>query len=94
MNTYQKLYAIFEKDFFGCLTMGILVNSIVASISAMYVLINGTGPAQMIQLFVAVATAMCYNGAVMAQRPPKTVFNILLLSLGMNALLIVANLLA
>jgi hypothetical protein len=93
MSTYQKLYATFEKDFFGCLTMGVLLQSIVGGIAAMYVLTNGTSPMQMVQLFVVVAVSMGYNGAVMAQRPPKVVFNALLLSLSVNTLLIVANLL-
>jgi hypothetical protein len=92
MNTYRKLYVIFEKDFFGCLTMGVLLQSIVGGVAAMYELMNGTGPAQMLQLFVTVAACMIYNGAVMAQQTPKVVFNALLASLGANTVLIVANL--
>lgn len=91
MSTYEKMYGRFERDFFGCIATGVMVQSIVGGVAAMYVLMHGNGIFQMIQLFVVVAMAIMYNGAVLAQQKPKTIFNTLLLSLGVNALMILLN---
>ncbi|RZJ31055.1 MAG: hypothetical protein EOO48_03230 [Flavobacterium sp.] len=93
MNTYQKLYSRFEQDFFGCLTTGVLVQSIIGAIAAMYVLMHGTHPAQMVELFFVVACCMLYNGAVLAQQKPKTIFNVLMISLLVNSIMIAINVL-
>jgi hypothetical protein len=92
MSTYQFFYNRFQRDFFGCTTTGVLVQSIVGAISAMYVLMHGTSTAQMMQLFCVVACCMLYNGAVLSQQKPKTIFNILLISITVNTLIAVINL--
>jgi len=91
MSTYQKVYGRFERDFMGCTTIGVLVQSIVGSISAMYVLMHGTGIGQMIQLFAVVACCMVYNGSVLSQQKPKKIFNCLLVSLTVNTLIAMCN---
>ncbi len=92
MSTYQIFYNRFERDFFGCLTTGILVQSIVGGIAAMYILMHGTSAGRMVQLFFVVLFCMLYNGAVYSQQKPKVIFNALLLSLAANSLFIIANL--
>jgi hypothetical protein len=91
MSTYQIFYNRFQRDFFACITTGVLVSSIVGSIAAMYVLMHGTGIGQMIQLFFVVSCSMGYNGAVLSQQKPKTIFNILLFSIFVNAVIAVIN---
>lgn len=93
MNTYNRLYSKFEMDFFGCLTTGVLVQSIIGGIAAMYVLTNGTSPGQMVQLFLVVAGCMVYNGAVLAAQKPKVIFNLLIVSLTISVAMITINLL-
>ena len=91
MNTYGKLYGKFERDFMGCTTTGVLVQSIVGAIAAMYVLMHGTTPMQMIQLFFVVGSCMMYNGSVLSQQKPKVIFNILLVSITINIIIAVLN---
>lgn len=93
MSTYQKMYERFETDFMGCIATGVLVQSIFGAIAAMYVLHHGNHLFQMIQLFVVVAVSMGFNGAVLSQQKPKTTFNILLVSLSVNTIIAVANML-
>lgn len=91
MTTYQKLYSKFEEDFIACTTTGVLVQSIVGAIAAMYVLKHGTSPLYMFELFIVVACSMTYNGAVLSQQTPKTTFNILMVSLLVNTIIAAIN---
>lgn len=91
MNTYQKIFHQFEYGFFGSITLGILASSILGGIAAMAVLQNGTNLTQMSQLFLVVASAMTFNGSVLSQQKPKTIFNCLLASLAINTILTAIN---
>lgn len=91
MTLYNKYYSQFEYGFFAGSTLGVLASSCVGGIAAMAVLENGTSPVQLLQLFLVVAFSMIFNGSVLSQQTPKTVFNCLLLSLSMNTLLAIIN---
>lgn len=93
MSTYDRYYNRFEHGLFGNCTLGILASSCLGGIAAMTVLEHGTSILQMIQLFVVVCVSMMFNGAVLSQQKPKTIFNLLILSVLVNVVLIVLNLL-
>lgn len=91
MSTYDKYYEKFEDGFFANSTVGVLVQSCVGGVAAMAVLQNGTSFAQMLQLFLVVSCSIGYNGAILSQQKPKIIFNMLLLSVGLNLLIATLN---
>mgnify|MGYP001577174257 CR=1 FL=1 len=91
MSTYSSIYNKFEHGFFASITVGILASSCLGGIAAMAVLQNGTSPIQMIELFLVVASAMTFNGSVLAQQKPKTIFNCLIASVAINTILTAIN---
>ncbi len=91
MSTYESVYGKFERNIMGCTATGILVQSIIGSIAAMYVLMHGTSIRQMVQLFFVVSSCMIFNGAVLSQQKPRTVYNILIGSLVINVIIAIIN---
>lgn len=91
MKTYQKYLDGYARGYIGFNAIAILFQSCLGSAAAMVILQNGTSAAQMIQLFFPVAFCMVFNGCVLSQRKPKIVFNLLLGSVFINAILIVIN---
>lgn len=89
---YTKYLEQFKAQFYAHAVLGILVSSCLGSIAAMLVLTKGTTILCMSQLFVVTAVSMAFNGSVLAQVKPKYVFNLLILSVVMNALVIAINL--
>lgn len=78
MSYYQKYLDNYSRGYIGFNTLSILFQSCLGSIAAMLVLQNGATPVQMIQLFLVTIFCMCFNGAVLSQQKPKTVFNMLI----------------
>jgi hypothetical protein len=91
METYHRLYERFEHGFFANSTLGVLVQSCVGGIAAMAVIENGNGLFQMFQLGLVVMVSIGYNGCILAQQKPKTVFNVLIASVTVNTLLAAVN---
>lgn len=91
MSTYNNVFGAFQRGFIGYCTLGVLVQSCMGSIAAMAILQNGTSLANMVQLFLVVASCMAFNGAVLAQQKPKVVFNILIWSIFLSVAVSVVN---
>lgn len=91
MSTYDKMYHQFEYGFFGSVTLGILASSCIGGIAAMAVLQNGTSLLQLFQLFLVVTGAMLFNGSVLSQQKPRTIYNMLILSVALNTVLAIIN---
>lgn len=91
MSVYQKYFQQFREGFIGNSTMGLLGQSCMGSVAAMSVLQNGTSFFQMFQLFLVVCGCMMFNGAVLSQQKPKTVFNILIFSVVTSVVISVFN---
>lgn len=91
MSTYAKVFGQFEESFLGITTIGVLAQSCLGGIAAMAVLMNGTSLGQMIQLFLVVACSMTFNGAVLSNQKPKTIFNILIFAVTINTILAIIN---
>lgn len=93
MSTYQKYLESYARGYIGFNTIALLFQSCWGSAAAMVVLQNGTSPKQMVQLFFVVILCMGFNAAVLSQQKPKMVFNLLLASVGINAVILFANIL-
>lgn len=91
MKLYQNLYRDFEEMYLGYAALAIIASSCLGSIAAMFILMNGHGLVNMIQLFLVVAVCMGFNAAVLAQLKPKFVFNSLIVSLIVSTILIIVN---
>lgn len=91
MSTYEKYSERFEHGLFGNCTLGILASSCLGGIAAMAILMHGTGISQMLQLFAVICVSMMFNGAVISQQKPKTIFNLLVVSVIVNTLLFAVN---
>ncbi|TBW30434.1 hypothetical protein EZJ28_01545 [Gramella sp. KN1008] len=91
MKLYTKLYKDFEEMYLGYAALAIIASSCWGSVAAMFILMNGHGLWNMIQLFLVVAVCMGFNAAVLAQLRTKFVFNSLIISLAVSTLMIIAN---
>ena len=91
MKLYRMLYQDFEKLYLGYSALAIILSSCLGSAAAMVILMNGHDLTQMIQLFMVVVVCMAYNSTVLAQLRPKYVFNALAISLVINTVLLIIN---
>lgn len=91
MSTYQNLFNTYKSGYYGFTTMSVLAQSCLGGLTAMFILMNGLSPLQMVQLFFTVILCSGFNGAVLAQQPPKLVFNLLIASVVVNTLLLIIN---
>jgi hypothetical protein len=91
MSTYQNLLNTYKSGYYGFTTMSVMVQSCLGGLTAMFILMNGAAPLQMVQLFFTVVLCSAFNGAVLAQQPPKLVFNLLIASVAVNTLLLIYN---
>jgi len=92
MKTFQKYLQNYERGIIGFATISILGQSCLGSIAAMFILMGGTTPAQMVQLFFVTIFCMIYNGAVLSQQKAKLSFGILAISVSLSLITIVLNL--
>lgn len=91
MSTYSKYLSRFEHGFFANISIGVMTQSCIGGIAAMAVLMNGNSLFQMIQLFIVVALSIGFNGSVLSQQTPKTIYNLLIVSVIGNTLIAIAN---
>ncbi|APG59128.1 hypothetical protein [Christiangramia salexigens] len=91
MSNYQKQLSEFTRDYFAGATTGIILSTGLGSIAAMFILMNGHGIYEMIQLGIIVVVCMWYNASVLAQLKPKFVFNSLIVSVTVSLVLLILN---
>lgn len=92
MNLYNKYLNDFKSLYYANMTLGVILQSCVGSVAAMYILVNNDFQLfSYIQLTLCVIVTMAYNAAALAQMPYKTTFNLLLLSLFVNIVLFLLN---
>ncbi len=92
MGIYNKLLVRVKESYYLFIVLGILASSCIGSIAATMSLIRLPVMVELIQLCIAVATAMWFNASVLAQLNHKTVLNALLLSLISNTVIIIIHL--
>ena len=91
MRFYNTLYKDFEELYVGYSAVAIILSTCLGAAAAMVILMNGHDLVQMFQLFLVVAVCMIYMVTVLAQLKPKFVFDTLVVSLLVSAILLVIN---
>lgn len=91
MELYNKTFQNFQEGFFAYATLAIIGQSCLGSIAAMYTLSHGTSALQMIQLAIIVLICMSVNTGILAQLPPKTIFNLIITSVISSVFFIIVN---
>src|SRR5581483_1841466 len=86
---YNKLIEDLKFSHFGLVAMAILTGSCMGGIAAMFVFQNH---APLWQFIIGLAFSMANLVASIAQAPTKWVFNLFVLSMIVNSLLIIVNL--
>lgn len=86
------MYADFEHEYLMHATLGIILSSCLGAGAAMMVLMTGHGFSEMFQVFLLTAVCMGFNTTVLAGLKPKIVFNSLMISLVVSALIIIYHL--
>jgi hypothetical protein len=93
MSLYKKLLKDFISMYMAYIPLGIILQSCIGSIATLLILINNSFEIHSyLQLTLCVIVTMLFNAAVLAQLQYKITFNLLLLSLTVNSLLIAINL--
>lgn len=92
MKIYHNFLQDFKTNYQMYIPLSIIFQSCLGSIAAMYILMNSTQESfHFFQLTLCVIASMGYNAVIFAQLNIKWVFNVLIFSLIMNALLIIIN---
>lgn len=90
MAVYNKLLLDFKSLYWEYVPLSIIFQSCIGSMAAMMIL-AAKGPFYIVQLGICILLSMLYNAAILAQLKSKLVFDILLISLGINILLLILN---
>lgn len=91
--TYKQYLSDFKSMYLAYIPLGIILQSCIGSVAAMYILINNDYSFfSYFQLTLCVIVTMMFNAAVLAQLPKDTSFKLLLLSLVVNIALFIINL--
>ncbi|OIQ18745.1 hypothetical protein [Lacinutrix sp. MedPE-SW] len=93
MTLYQKMNTEFTKDFLGYSVLAIIASTCVGSVAVMLSLSHGNGFFQMFLVFLTVIVCSAHNAAILSVQKPKLVLDLLILSLVLNVLIIIGNLL-
>ncbi len=88
-NKYDLFIENLNFSYFGLISMTILIGSIIGGIAAAIILGN---EAPIWELGLCAAVSMANNTAAIGQAPTKWVFNLFVLSIFVNILMIVMNL--
>lgn len=91
MILYHSTFEKFNNSYIGSATMAIIGQSCLGAVAAMFILANGTGLTQMIQLAIIVFTNIIANTSILAQLRHKTVFNLIITTVFFSTLFIIIN---
>lgn len=87
-SKYEQFIENLNFSYFGLISMSILVGSIIGGVAAAAILSNN---APVWQLGLCAAVSMANNTAGIGQAPTKWVFNLFIVSVVVNTLLIIVN---
>lgn len=93
MTLYNKLNADFTENFIGNTALAMIVSTCIGSIAIMFTLMNGNSLAQMAMVFTTVVVCSLHNASILTLQKPSMVFKLLSLSIIINIMLILINLL-
>ncbi len=92
MISYHNLFKSFQRSYMLMIPLSVILQSCLGSIATMYVMINKP-PTLLLQMAISIIISMAYNAAILAQLKVKLVFNLLVISLFGNMMLLLLNLL-
>jgi hypothetical protein len=91
LTAYHNLLCEFKSMQTGYSAIAIIGQSCLGSIAAMMVLMSDLSKVALLSLlFLVTIFCMAYNAAVLAQLKPRTIFNLLILSVLFSCILIAA----
>lgn len=88
---YSRLLKDFKEMYMAYIPLMIILSSCLGSVAAMYILMQERSFSQVIQLSLCVIVCMIFNASILAQMKAKFVFNLLIISLLVNSLLVLLN---
>ncbi|WP_298540945.1 hypothetical protein [uncultured Aquimarina sp.] len=88
---YSKLLNDFREMYMAYIPLMIILSSCLGSVAAMYILMQDRSTSQVIELTICVIVCMAFNASILAQMKPKFVFNLLIVSLTINTILVILN---
>ena len=90
MAVYNKLLVDFKSLYWEYVPLSVIFQSCLGSVAAMMILAI-KGPFYLVQLGLCILVSMLYNAAILAQLKTKWVFDMLLISVGLNLILLMMN---
>lgn len=90
--TYTQLTQEFNKNALGYSALGIILSTCIGSVAIYTTLMHGNGFVPMFFVLLSVLTCNAHNAAILTVQKPKTIFNLLVLSVAVNALIIAGGL--
>jgi len=91
MKTYMSLFNEFRKDYMIYVPLSIIFQSCLGSIVILYLLQMPYSIALLIKVTLCTILCMAYNASVLAQLKVKWVFNLLLMSVIVNLVLLIST---
>lgn len=90
---YAKISTDWNNHFVGYSALAIIVSTCLGSIAVMLTMMDGNAFPQMFQVFLVVAACNAHNAAILTVQKPKTVLNLLIVSILVSVLVMFASLL-
>ncbi|WP_025743259.1 hypothetical protein [Aquimarina pacifica] len=91
MTLYTKMTADFSENYIGNSALAIILSTCLGSVAIMTTLSHGNSFLQMFMVFITVVLCSAHNAAILTVQKPKLVFDLLMISLIANSLIIVGN---
>ncbi len=88
MKIYNHLFEDFKKNYYAYIPLSIIFQSCLGSVAVFYISQMAISTNFIIGLSLCTIVCMAYNASVLAQLRYKITFNLLLLSLVVNAIVI------
>ncbi|WP_247672640.1 hypothetical protein [Aquimarina sp. MMG016] len=88
---YSKLLNDFREMYMAYIPLMIILSSCLGSVAAMYILMQERSIIQIFELSICVMICMAFNASILAQMKAKFVFNLLIISIIINSLLVIIN---
>ncbi|WP_109439152.1 MULTISPECIES: hypothetical protein [Aquimarina] len=89
---YSRLLKDFKEMYMAYIPLMIILSSCLGSVAAMVILMQDRSTAQVIELSLCVIACMTFNASILAQMKAKIVFNLLIVSLLINSIIILLSL--
>lgn len=86
-----KINQDWNENFIGYSALAIILSTCVGSIAIMTTMMQGTGIAQMIQVFLVVAACSVHNASILTVQKPSLVLKLLIASLSISTITFISS---